>query len=211
MSEHSVSGATPADETAVQEGPVVERWQAPFFDPQASEARPDPEELEKLAHARGFQLGKWEGLEAGRLEAEKLVKRMTRIIEEMAQPFRGIDQQVASELVQVATLIAGQVVRRELSIDSGTVTAVVDEALKTLSDLSGDIQIYLNPADVAMVRELLVESLEGKSWKLVEDVEMLPGGCRVKTPLSYIDASVEKQMEVVFSTLLEASEEQLDY
>ena len=191
---------------------TIERWQAPFFEaPADSAAQVDLAEQEKLAEARGFQVGKWEGLEAGRQEAENLVKRMTEIVEEMAQPFRSLDQLVAKELAQMAMLIARQVLRRELTVDSDVVTQIASEALMTLSSLEGEIQITLNPADVILVQELLSESMDGKSWKLIEDPEMLPGGCRVKTPLSYIDASIEKQLEQVFATLLESCESNLDY
>jgi len=194
------------------QSPVIERWQAPFFE---APVEPDPPknaaELEKLAHAKGFQLGKWEGLEAGRLEAEQLAKRMTEIVAEMAQPFRSLDQLVAKELAQLAMLIAKQVLRRELSANSEVITSIASEALKTLSSRDGEIEVFLNPADVAAVQELMVESMDGKSWRLVEDSDLMPGGCKVKTPMSYVDASIEKQLELVFNTMLEASESTLDY
>ena len=204
--EQALSGQAKAE----SKDAAIERWQAPFFDAPAEIDRPDPEEIEKLAQARGFQIGKWEGLESGRLEAETMVKHLTAIIDEMAQPFRQLDQLVAGELAQLATIVARQVIRRELSLDSSTVTRVAEEALKTLSTVEGEVVVYLNPADITLVKELLLESLEGRPWKLVEDAELMPGGCRVKTPLSYIDASVETQMEHVFAALLDASEKQLD-
>ena len=83
--------------------------------------------------------------------------------------------------------------------------------MKTLSRLEGDIEIYLNPADMALVKELAPDSLKGVSWSLVADPNMLAGGCRVKTPLSLVDASVEKQMELVFGKLLDSCENKLDY
>ena len=189
---------------------TFERWQAPFFEQPVNVVEADPAEVEKLAQARGFQVGKWEGLEAGRLEAEQMVERLKAVFEEMAQPFQGLDKLVAKELAQMAMLIAREVVKRELNTDSEVVLNIASEAVSTLSGLDGDIQIFLNPTDAALVKELLVESLEGKSWKLVEDPAMMPGGCRVKTPISYIDASVEKRMEAVFSSLVEASENNLD-
>ena len=44
----------------------------------------------------------------------------------------------------------------------------------------------------------------------VEDAALLPGGCQVKTPVSFVDASIEKQMEVVFANLMESCDKGLD-
>lgn len=188
-------------------GQEIERWQAPFFEEPASRsAQLDPVELEALAQSRGFQIGKWDGLESGRAEAEKIVHRMVELLDEMTRPYRSLDQLVTQELTQMSMLIAKQIIRRELTINSDVVTDIATEALSTLSSLEGEIELFLNPVDVAMVEQLASELLVGKSWKLVEDIELMPGGCRVKTPISYVDASVEKQMEMVFSTLIECCE-----
>ena len=45
------------------------------------------------------------------------------------------------------------------------------------------------------------------AWKLLEDSDMLPGGCRVKTPISYVDASMERQVELLLGALLAACED----
>jgi len=195
-----------------EQGPGVQRWKAPYFKRPAEHLlTTDPVEQEALAHEKGFDLGKKEGLESGRAEAEQTVRHMAVLLESMAHPFLDLDHLVTKELTQLSMLIARQVIRRELSINSDVVTDIVDEAMRTLSRLEGDIEIYLNPADMVLVRELATESLEGVSWSLVEDPNMLAGGCRIKTPLSLVDASVEKQMELVFGKLLESCENKLDY
>lgn len=192
-------------------GQSVERWQAPFFEePVPRPAAMDPAELEALAQSRGFQVGKWEGLESGRAEAEQIVHRMNELLDEMARPYRSLDQLVTQELTQMAMLIAKQIVRRELTVNSDVVADIAAEALSTLSSLEGDIEVFLNPVDLETVRQLAADTLSGKSWKLLEDSELLPGGCRVKTPVSYVDASVEKQMEAVFGMLIESCENKRD-
>jgi len=195
-----------------EQGPGVQRWKAPYFNrPVEQVLTTDPVEQEALAYERGFDLGKREGLESGRAEATQTVSQMAALVESMVHPFLDLDHLVTKELTQMAMLIARQVIRRELSINSDVVTDIVDEAMRTLSRLEGDIEIYLNPADMALVKELATESLKGVSWSLVADPNMLAGGCRVKTPLSLVDASVEKQMELVFGQLLGSCENKLEY
>jgi len=158
-----------------------------------------------LAQASAFQEGRQEGLEAGKKEAREIVTSMATLAQEMAQPFRSMDQVVVRELTQMAMLLAEQIVRRELTISSDVVTEVIAETVSTLSSLEGDIEIFINPKDAVLVRELAPELLADIAWKLTETADFLPGGCKVKTPSSFVDASVEKQMEKVFASLSEAS------
>ena len=194
------------------QGGTVTRWQAPFFDKTkkaASAAPPTQTELLALAQASGFQEGRREGLETGRAEAQEIVNTMLGLTEQMAQPFRSMDQLVAKELAQMAMLLAREIVRRELTIDSSVVTEVVVEIMSMLSAVEGEVTIFLNPVDAANMAALAPEILEGVSWKIVETAELLPGGCRVKTPISFIDASVEAQMEKVLGALLDSCEAKL--
>jgi len=193
------------------QGEVIQLWEAPFFEqPESLDSPPASAELEAMAQARGFQAGKEEGLASGRAEAEGIVNSLTALIEQMAQPFLGLEPLITKELVQMAMLLAERIVRRELTIDSSMVTDIVTKAMSTLYKLEGDIVIFLNPVDADLVREFAPESLEGKSWKVVEDAGLSPGGCQVKTPTSFVDASVEKQLEEVFANLVESCDQGLE-
>ncbi len=188
-------------------GEHIQLWQAPYFEPPAPlQAEIPLEESHAVARASGFQSGREEGLAQGLAEANEIVTRMAAVADELAQPFRGLDAQVARELARVAMLLAQQIVRRELTIDSTVVADIVTEAMSTLYKLDGELVVFLNPADAACVRELTAESglLDGKSWKIVEDDSLSPGGCQVKTPTSFVDGSVERQMEVIFAKLIES-------
>ena len=190
---------------------TFERWEAPFFEQPSANTKPlDLAEVEALAQSRGFQAGKWEGLESGRAEAEQLVRRMSELLEAMSKPYSGMDQVITQELVRLSTLIAKQVIRRELMINSDVITEMAREALGTLSSLEGDIEISLHPSDIEMVHQVAQNNLQGKSWKLIPDPEFLPGGCRIKTPLSYVDATIEKQLELVFGNLMDYYENDLN-
>lgn len=102
--------------------------------------------------------------------------------------------------------LAEQIVRRELSLDARIIEGLVEEALSTLYQLDGEVVIFLNPSDAKLVEEFAPESLEGKDWKIVEDANLHPGGCQVKTPTSFVDASVEKRIETVFASVIKACE-----
>jgi len=188
-------------------GEIIQLWQAPFFEQTETPQVEIPvAELRAVAQAHGFQSGREEGLAQGLAEAKEIVHRMAAVADELAQPFRGLDAQVTRELARMAMLLAQQIVRRELAIDSTVVADIVAQAMSTLYKLDGELVVFLNPADAACVRELTAASgvLDGKSWKIVEDASLSPGGCQVKTPTSFVDGSVEKQMEVIFANLIDA-------
>lgn len=185
----------------------VERWQAPFFESSAVPESPQgAAELEVLAQARAYQDGKQEGLEAGRIEAREIISNLTGLLDEMAQPFRKLDDLVVQELARTATRLAEKIVQRELSLSSESISTVVAEAISVLHKLEGEIVVFLNPADVAVIKAAAPDSLDGKSWKVVEDPTLSPGGCQVKTTTSFVDASVERQLESVFTSFIESIE-----
>jgi len=186
------------------------RWELPSFD----SAEPVPEVqvdlVEEQARAReaGLAQGLAEGRAQGLAEAKLIVDRLALLLDGMAAPYKDLDQIVTPELVKTSIHIARQLIRRELSIDSSLVATAVAEAMATLSTLEDEIEIYLNPADSEHIRQLAPELIEARSWKIVEDSEILPGGCRLKTPVSYVDASIERQLDMMLSSLLDACEEQ---
>jgi len=164
------------------------------------------EEQEALARERGFEAGRQEGLTAGREEAGNIVTAMAAVADQMVRPFQSLDESVSRELVHLAMALARTIVRRELSLDSANVRELVDEALATLYSLEGEVVIFLNPADAGLFAESAPEPLEGRSWKIVEDPELSAGGCQIKTPTSFVDASVEKRLDAVFDELIKSCE-----
>tara|TARA_R110002110_G_scaffold405241_1_gene624172 strand:- start:5537 stop:6178 length:642 start_codon:yes stop_codon:yes gene_type:complete len=186
---------------------AFERWQLPSFEPPPEPEPPvDAAQELEIARAQGFEQGQAAGREAGLAEARQVVAQVERLLDGMARPYAHLDQVVTRELVQTVMRVAATIVRRELSVDSSLIERTVTEAVATLASVDADIEISLNPADVAVVRELAPQLLDGNRWKLVEDDELLAGGCRLKTPVSYVDASIEKQIEALSNTLMEACE-----
>jgi flagellar biosynthesis/type III secretory pathway protein FliH len=72
--------------------------------------------------------------------------------------------------------------------------------------LEGEVVLFINPHDAALVRELEPQVLAETPWRVVEDSSIGVGGCQVKTANSFVDASVERQMESVFGQLLAQAE-----
>jgi len=190
-----------------ESGESVELWEAPFFEqPPSAEEQLPLAELEAAARAKGFAEGKAEGRAEGVAEAQQIVSRLRSLANEMASPYETLDAVVSRELAELAMQLATRIVRRELEIGPSNVSEIVEQAIGTLYKLDGEVIIFLNPVDAALLRDFSTEALEGKSWKIIEDDSLAVGGCQVKTPSSFVDASVKQQLETLCDSLLSSQE-----
>ena len=91
-------------------------------------------------------------------------------------------------------------------MDSSQIEHVMREALKLLPLGVDNVRLYVNPQDFAQVKALRERHEE--TWRIVEDEALLPGGCRVETEHSRIDATVETRITQATAQLLDQLHEQ---
>ena len=80
------------------------------------------------------------------------------------------------------------------------------DALKLLPLGVDNVRLYVNPQDFEQAKALRERHEE--SWRIVEDDSLLPGGCRVETEHSRIDASIETRVTQVMAKLFDQLHEQ---
>jgi flagellar assembly protein FliH len=176
------------------------------------------DELEAIrqdAYNEGFATGEKDGFRAGQLKAKQeadaaLAVKMAALEVLMLQLFEPIaeqDQQLESAMVDLLGHMVRQVIQRELTIDSSQIRQVLAEALKLLPMGTESIRIHLNSQDFEVVKAL--RERHEANWRILEDDSLLPGGCRVETELSRIDATVETRLRQALKQLFEQQREQL--
>ncbi|WP_339489552.1 flagellar assembly protein FliH [Pseudomonas sp. RL_5y_Pfl2_70] len=214
-----------------------ESWALPSFDPPKPEPEPEPEpeppemeevpleevqpltleELESIrqeAYNEGFAIGEKEGFHSATLkvrqEAEGVltakVESLEQLMGHLFEPIAEQDTQIEKSLVNLVQHIAKQVIQRELAIDSTQIEHVMRDALKLLPLGVGNVRLYVNPQDFEQVKALRERHEE--TWRIVEDETLLPGGCRVETDHSRIDASIETRVSQVMAKLFDQLHEQ---
>ncbi|MFL1524573.1 flagellar assembly protein FliH [Pseudomonas sp. O230] len=212
-------------------------WSLPSFDPHVPEPEPEPEpeppemeevpldevqpltleELESIrqeAYNEGFATGEKEGFHSTTLkvrqEAEAIlapkVAALEQLMANLFEPIAEQDTQIEKSLVDLVQHITKQVIQRELAIDSTQIEHVMREALKLLPLGVGNVRLYINPQDFEQVKALRERHEE--TWRIVEDEALLPGGCRVETEHSRIDATVETRVARVMDKLFDQLHEQ---
>ncbi len=186
---------------------AYERWQQPEVGGGGSRpAAPmvtagQLEKLQQQAYEEGLALGKRDGVAQGRALAQEQARRLEGICNTLSRPLQEMDEQVVNELTELAITVARQIIRRELKTDPGQVMAAVQKSLAELPVASRNIRLYLNPEDVALVRESLAAGEDG-NCRLLEDPAIARGGCRVVTDTSRIDATIEKRLAAIATELL---------
>ena len=213
-------------------------WSLPSFDPHVPEPEPEPEpeppemeevpleevqpltleELESIrqeAYNEGFATGEKEGFHSTTLkvrqEAEAVlapkVAALEQLMANLFEPIAEQDTQIEKSLVDLVQHITKQVIQRELAIDSTQIEHVMRDALKLLPLGVGNVRLYINPQDFEQVKALRERHEE--TWRIVEDASLQPGGCRVETEHSRIDATVETRISQIMAKLLDQQHEQV--
>lgn len=228
----------PSDLIRARDVQGADVWALPSFDPApAPVAEPEPEvveeeieevpiedvqpltleELEAIrqeAYNEGFATGEREGFHSTQLKVRQeaevaLAARLAsleQLMQHLLEPIAEQDTQIERGVVHLVSHIARQVIGRELRTDSSQITQVLREALKLLPMGADNIRIHLNPQDFEAAKALRERHEE--QWKLLEDEALLPGGCRIETAHSRIDASMETRMEKAVAQLFDQLHEQ---
>jgi len=157
--------------------------------------------IKDQAFTEGFESGRKEGLLSAKDEIDNKSNLLASLINELTEPLQQCGEKTQQELLELAFAISRQIVRRELKQDPTQLIAIIREALKRLPIGSKNIRILLHPDDASIVRELLSidQNSSASSWQLLEEPSMERGGCLLKTDNSKVDASVDRQVAVLFS------------
>ncbi|MCX7081425.1 MAG: flagellar assembly protein FliH [Pseudomonas sp.] len=234
----SKNDESPSDLIRARDVGGFDVWSLPSFDPHQPEPEPEPveeppemeevpldevqpltlEELESIrqeAYNEGFATGEKEGFHSTTLkvrqEAEVALSAKLASLEllmgNLFEPIADQDSQIEKSMVGLVEHITRQVIQRELAIDSTQIEKVMREALKLLPLDAENVRLFINPQDFDQVKALRERHEE--KWRIVEDAALLPGGLRVETAHSRIDATIETRITQVMAKLFDQLHEQV--
>lgn len=175
------------------------------------------EELEQIreeAYNEGFATGEKDGFHSGQLKGQQEARgkldarldELEKVMIQLLEPMREQDDQIEDMLLKLVETMVREVIQRELQVDSSQITAVLRGALKALPMGAENIRIYLNPVDFDAAKALRERHEE--KWRLLEDDQLLPGGCRIETEQSQLDATLETRLQQITTQLFEQQREQ---
>ena len=159
------------------------------------------EELKQQAYEEGFEQGRREGQDAGRQAMTEQVGKLEQLMCALTRPFEDLDQKVEKELLALVFAIVRQLVASEIRANPELVLTIVDEALAALPSASRNLRLHLHPEDAQLVHEQSQLSASEKQWRIIEDVSVGRGGCRVTTDTSQVDATTETRLNNIIASL----------
>lgn len=161
---------------------------------------PTAEEVENI-HRQAHQEGYAAGYQEGRAQANAELARLTQLLSSLDGALTNFDEELTQNLLSLALDVARQLLREALKIRPELIVPVIREAVNSLPPASQHPHLRLNPEDASLVRTLLADELNHFHWKIVEDNRIERGGCRVETPNSEIDATLESRWRRILSAL----------
>ncbi|MDP2261871.1 MAG: FliH/SctL family protein [Hydrogenophaga sp.] len=176
-----------------------------------TEPAPEPEpvgvdehtlhEAREAAYAEGFAQGHETGsqetrdaLEATvRKTAEETAVRMAQLLHNTREHLTRSEDQISRHILELACDLARQVVRQELAGNTQHLKPVIAEALSQLVDDGLPATVRMHPADLALMKGALQETLASPKPEFVADASISPGGCIVESASMAVDATIEKR------------------
>lgn len=184
------------------ERPGLTLWEAPtvYDDTRNENPRLTPEDvanIEKQAHSKGFEMGRWEGFQAAHKTIEEQVARLDQVLAALTKPFEQINSNVEDELILLAAAIAEQIVKREVSVDPSLIKVAVQEATAALSTSARHINLHLHPDDAAVLRSGQSQQSVPQQWRIVEDPGLGRGDCQIDCEDELVDATVRGRISAI--------------
>lgn len=174
-----------------------------------AEARQIRENAHQEGYAQGYQeayqRGLREGQEAGLTEAQESMHPDIQSLHELAVNFSAEIQHAGKntgkELLALAINLAENIIKIKIEDDESVILPIVEDAISQLTTVTLPAQIFLHPADAAIVRNAIGESLQSNGWRITEDTQLKRGDCRLETAQNIIDASVETRWSKLISAM----------
>jgi flagellar assembly protein FliH len=150
------------------------------------------------------QEAKEAGRQEGRQEAASRIEEAMETLNQAVKERKKIIQDSEAELLRLAIKVAEQIIRSEVSLHRDVCLNIVSEAISRVSDRE-QIIVKVNREDAEYLKrykDRLAGMLDGvKSFSIIEDSNIEPGGCIIETNLGFIDARIATKLKSIEEAL----------
>lgn len=154
-------------------------------------------------YEQGLNQGQSDGLEQGLAQAKEQIDAqiaaLNGLIEQLPAPLSEQDGRLEHELVELALVLAANVLHHEVEINPEVVVKAVSEGIKAIGMSQPALQILLNPDDMEAVQLAWgEETLAKREWTLMADPSIGRGGCQIESSSSSVDMDLQQRIREVF-------------
>ncbi|MFH1386936.1 MAG: FliH/SctL family protein [bacterium] len=145
-----------------------------------------------------------EGRQEGHEEAEQKINEALTTLNEAVKERKKIIQDSEGEILRLSLKIAEKIIHSEVSLHPDVSLNIVAEAIGRISDRE-QIIIKVNREDAEYIKrykDRLANMLDGvKSFSIIEDANIEPGGCVIETNLGFIDSRIATKLKSIEESL----------
>jgi len=159
------------------------------------------EAIHQQAHQEGFQSGFVEGGQAGKAQAQDDLKRLQALLAKVTEEISDFEQALGNDLLALALEMSRQMLRQALKVKPELLLPIVRSAMESMPQNTPHPHLHLHPEDAALVRASMQTEMTQGGWKIIEDPRIVRGGCRIETPTSETDATIENRWQRLAAAL----------
>lgn len=145
-----------------------------------------------------------DGREEGKAESREKIKEALGTLNQAVFERKQIIKDAENEILRLALKVAEQIIRSEVSLHRDVCLNIVAEAISRVSDRE-QIIVRVNHDDTEYLKKYkdrLAGMLDGvKSFSIIEDPNVEPGGCLVETNLGFIDSRISTKIKSIEEAL----------
>ena len=164
------------------------------------EARRKADNLTKQAETKGHT----QGLAEGKKEVAARLEEALSTLNQAVKQRKKIIKDAEAEVLRLSIKVAEQIVRSEVSLHRDVCLNIISEAIGRVSDRE-QLILKVNREDIEQVKKYkdriagLVDGV--KSFTVLEDSNVEPGGCIIETNLGYVDARISTKLAIMEDAL----------
>ena len=175
---------------------------------------PEPEEVRlqrawDAGHAAGYAEGHAAAARVGHEQLDQYVTGQGRenadhlasVAQALGERLARCEQNLARQVLDLATDLARQMVRRELALRPDAALPVVREAVSLLVADGRPIAVRLHPDDLQVVQSALREAFPGATLQWLPDAAVERGGCLVECGGAVVEGTLASRWQRVVANL----------
>lgn len=152
-----------------------------------------------------------EGRREGRDEASARIEEALATLNAAVKERKKIIRDAEGEILRLSLKIAEQIIRSEVSLHRDVSLNIVSEAIGRVSDRE-QIIVRASREDAEYLKrykDRLAGMLDGvKSFSIIEDTNVEPGGCIIETNLGFVDARISTKLKAIGEALQKVAPEE---
>jgi len=168
------------------------------------QARLQAQELAQEAREEGYQDGYQSALAEAGQKARAIREEAVKVLEQARGIWRDSLDSMEEEIVLLAREIAEKILATQLTLNPEMILAIARESLE-LARNREQVVLYVNPCQIDLAceyrQELQQVLLPEAALHIIADADVEPGGCRVETEDSKIDATLPARWQAVLKAL----------